>query len=34
MALVDPRIAWAKLAAMAEGARLASDHLWPSQRSA
>jgi 5-methyltetrahydropteroyltriglutamate--homocysteine methyltransferase len=26
--IVDPRIAWAKLAAMAEGARLASDHLW------
>jgi 5-methyltetrahydropteroyltriglutamate--homocysteine methyltransferase len=25
---VDPKIAWAKLAAMAEGARLASDHLW------
>jgi 5-methyltetrahydropteroyltriglutamate--homocysteine methyltransferase len=26
--IVDPRIAWAKLAAMAEGARLASDRLW------
>ena len=25
---VDPRIAWAKLEAMAEGARLASDELW------
>lgn len=25
---VDPSIAWAKLAAMAEGARLASDRLW------
>ena len=25
---VDPRITWAKLAAMAEGARLASEHLW------
>ena len=25
---VDPTIAWAKLAAMAEGARLASDELW------
>jgi 5-methyltetrahydropteroyltriglutamate--homocysteine methyltransferase len=25
---VDPRITWAKLATMAEGARLASDHLW------
>jgi 5-methyltetrahydropteroyltriglutamate--homocysteine methyltransferase len=25
---VDPKITWAKLAAMAEGARLASDHLW------
>jgi len=25
---VDPKIAWAKLAAMAEGARLASDRLW------
>jgi 5-methyltetrahydropteroyltriglutamate--homocysteine methyltransferase len=25
---VDPRIAWAKLAAMTEGARLASDRLW------
>jgi 5-methyltetrahydropteroyltriglutamate--homocysteine methyltransferase len=25
---VDPRITWAKLAAMAEGARLASDQLW------
>jgi 5-methyltetrahydropteroyltriglutamate--homocysteine methyltransferase len=26
--LVDPKITWAKLAAMAEGARLASEHLW------
>jgi 5-methyltetrahydropteroyltriglutamate--homocysteine methyltransferase len=26
--IVDPRIAWAKLAAMAEGARLASERLW------
>jgi 5-methyltetrahydropteroyltriglutamate--homocysteine methyltransferase len=26
--IVDPRITWAKLAAMAEGAKLASDHLW------
>ena len=25
---VDPRIAWAKLRAMAEGARLASLELW------
>ncbi len=25
---VDPRITWAKLAAMAEGARLATGHLW------
>ena len=25
---VDPKITWAKLAAMAEGARLASEHLW------
>jgi 5-methyltetrahydropteroyltriglutamate--homocysteine methyltransferase len=25
---VDPRITWAKLAAMAEGAKLASDRLW------
>jgi 5-methyltetrahydropteroyltriglutamate--homocysteine methyltransferase len=25
---VDPKITWAKLAAMADGARLASDHLW------
>jgi 5-methyltetrahydropteroyltriglutamate--homocysteine methyltransferase len=28
--IVDAKIAWAKLAAMAEGARLASDHLWGS----
>jgi 5-methyltetrahydropteroyltriglutamate--homocysteine methyltransferase len=28
MHTVDPRITWAKLAAMGEGARLASDHLW------
>jgi 5-methyltetrahydropteroyltriglutamate--homocysteine methyltransferase len=28
MHTVDPRITWAKLAAMAEGARLASDRLW------
>jgi hypothetical protein len=26
---VDPAITWAKLAAMAEGARLASQELWP-----
>jgi 5-methyltetrahydropteroyltriglutamate--homocysteine methyltransferase len=26
---VDPQVAWAKLAAMAEGARLASQALWP-----
>jgi methionine synthase II (cobalamin-independent) len=26
---VDPQVAWAKLAAMAEGARLASQQLWP-----
>jgi 5-methyltetrahydropteroyltriglutamate--homocysteine methyltransferase len=26
--LIDPRIAWAKLAALAEGARLASEMLW------
>jgi methionine synthase II (cobalamin-independent) len=25
---VDPEIAWAKLAALAEGARLASERLW------
>jgi hypothetical protein len=25
---VDPKITWAKLAAMAEGARIASSHLW------
>ena len=25
---VDPRVTWAKLAAMAEGAQIASDHLW------
>jgi 5-methyltetrahydropteroyltriglutamate--homocysteine methyltransferase len=25
---VDPKITWAKLAAMAEGARLASQQLW------
>jgi 5-methyltetrahydropteroyltriglutamate--homocysteine methyltransferase len=25
---VDPKVAWAKLAAMTEGARLASDRLW------
>jgi 5-methyltetrahydropteroyltriglutamate--homocysteine methyltransferase len=28
IAIVDPKIAWAKLAAMTEGARLASDRLW------
>jgi 5-methyltetrahydropteroyltriglutamate--homocysteine methyltransferase len=27
---VDPRITWAKLAAMTEGARIASDYLWES----
>jgi len=26
--LVEPEIAWAKLASLAEGARLASDQLW------
>jgi 5-methyltetrahydropteroyltriglutamate--homocysteine methyltransferase len=25
---VDPKITWAKLAAMADGARIASEHLW------
>ncbi len=30
MAVVDPDIAWAKLAALAEGARLASAQLWSS----
>ena len=25
---VDPRIAWAKLASLVEGARLASQQLW------
>jgi 5-methyltetrahydropteroyltriglutamate--homocysteine methyltransferase len=29
---VNPKIAWAKLAAMAEGARLASDRLWGRSR--
>jgi 5-methyltetrahydropteroyltriglutamate--homocysteine methyltransferase len=28
MLTVDPRVTWAKLAAMAEGARLASRELW------
>ena len=28
-AAVDPDIVWAKLAAMAEGARLASRRFWP-----
>jgi hypothetical protein len=28
MEVVDPSIAWAKLAALSEGARLASDRLW------
>ena len=28
VALVEPEIAWAKLAALAEGARLASQELW------
>src|SRR5437763_4602819 len=27
---VDPDITWAKLAAMVEGAQIASDRLWPS----
>ena len=27
-AAVEPEIVWAKLAAMVEGARLASDQLW------
>ena len=26
--VVDPAIAWAKLSAMADGAQLASEHLW------
>jgi 5-methyltetrahydropteroyltriglutamate--homocysteine methyltransferase len=26
---VDPRVAWAKFAALSEGARLASERLWP-----
>ncbi|MBV9010727.1 MAG: cobalamin-independent methionine synthase II family protein [Pseudonocardiales bacterium] len=30
--LIDPRIAWAKLATLAEGARLASEMLWPSAK--
>jgi 5-methyltetrahydropteroyltriglutamate--homocysteine methyltransferase len=25
---IDPNVAWAKLGALAEGARLASDRLW------
>jgi 5-methyltetrahydropteroyltriglutamate--homocysteine methyltransferase len=29
---VEPEIAWAKLAAMADGARLASARLWPDAR--
>jgi 5-methyltetrahydropteroyltriglutamate--homocysteine methyltransferase len=29
-AAVDPQIVWMKLAAMAEGARLASKAFWPS----
>jgi 5-methyltetrahydropteroyltriglutamate--homocysteine methyltransferase len=29
---VEPEITWAKLAAMAEGARLASARLWPAAR--
>jgi 5-methyltetrahydropteroyltriglutamate--homocysteine methyltransferase len=28
---IDPKITWAKLAAMSEGARLASERLWPSR---
>jgi 5-methyltetrahydropteroyltriglutamate--homocysteine methyltransferase len=28
VALVEPEIAWAKLASLAEGARIASDQLW------
>jgi 5-methyltetrahydropteroyltriglutamate--homocysteine methyltransferase len=28
-AAVDPAVVWAKLAAMAEGARLASREFWP-----
>jgi 5-methyltetrahydropteroyltriglutamate--homocysteine methyltransferase len=27
--MVDPQVAWAKLAAMAEGARLATAVFWP-----
>jgi 5-methyltetrahydropteroyltriglutamate--homocysteine methyltransferase len=26
--IVEPEVAWMKLSALAEGARLASDHLW------
>jgi 5-methyltetrahydropteroyltriglutamate--homocysteine methyltransferase len=26
--VVDPRIAWAKLSSLVEGARLASEELW------
>jgi 5-methyltetrahydropteroyltriglutamate--homocysteine methyltransferase len=29
--VVDPAIAWAKLSAMADGAQLASEHLWAQQ---
>src|SRR5262249_12287848 len=32
MSLVDPKIAWAKFQTMAEGARLASEHLQPARR--
>jgi len=31
LSTVDPDIAWAKFRAMAEGARLASEHLWARQ---
>ena len=31
-AAVDPAVVWAKLAAMAEGARLASRRFWRQQR--
>ncbi|MFO1468578.1 MAG: cobalamin-independent methionine synthase II family protein [Steroidobacteraceae bacterium] len=34
VALVEPEIAWAKLASLAEGARIASRRLWKSQGSA
>ena len=32
--LVDPRVAWAKMRSLAEGARLATEQLWPRESSA